>query len=454
MRLSETGPLVALGGGVGTLKTGNQLAVSEKTTHFRVRAGLRPNRKGKPEATIEQAARPVATALVGLDFPGLRPSFKVAQGDRVAEGEPLFVDRSKTDIVFVSPVCGRVTHIAYGPKRSLSSIVVEQEPAGHPGQAEVRVPEGSDPETIREVLLARGMWPAFRTRPYGFVPAPDVTPEAIFVNAVTAGTHRPDPLIVLKEHMDAFRHGLAILTQLTSGPVHLVQNDRPALYTGPKERVQVTRFSGRHAAALSGTHIHRLHPVGIDRQVWTIGFQDVAAIGSLFLTGRYEGRRVVALAGPRAVRPRLLRVPMGTNLRTLLDGETTMPKRPRQMRNQVRILSGDEVCGRPAAYLGRYHDQITIDEGARRKGPGSLARLEAARALIPVAALESTLPFDVLPVPLMRALAVGDTETAHRLGCLELIEEDVALLTRRCTSGADYGALLRGVLDEIAKDAA
>ena len=67
---------------------------------------------------------------------------------------------------------------------------------------------------------------------------------------------------------------------------------------------------------------------------------------------------------------------------------------------------------------------------------------------------DRALPFDIMAVPLMRALAVGDAEAAHRLGCLELIEEDVALLTRRCTSGADYGALLRDVLDDIARDAA
>ena len=54
----------------------------------------------------------------------------------------------------------------------------------------------------------------------------------------------------------------------------------------------------------------------------------------------------------------------------------------------------------------------------------------------------------------MRALSVGDVDAAERLGCRELIEEDVAALSRLCTSGADYGRLLREVLDQLAVDAA
>ncbi len=51
----------------------------------------------------------------------------------------------------------------------------------------------------------------------------------------------------------------------------------------------------------------------------------------------------------------------------------------------------------------------------------------------------------------MRALSVGDWETAYRLGAADLLEEDVALLSTYCSSGADYGALLRRALDDIAR---
>ncbi|MBK8439867.1 MAG: hypothetical protein IPL38_10360 [Rhodobacter sp.] len=54
----------------------------------------------------------------------------------------------------------------------------------------------------------------------------------------------------------------------------------------------------------------------------------------------------------------------------------------------------------------------------------------------------------------MRALAVGDVETAERLGCLELLEDDLALLSHLCPSGSDYGMLLRRTLDILAQEQA
>jgi Na+-transporting NADH:ubiquinone oxidoreductase subunit A len=49
----------------------------------------------------------------------------------------------------------------------------------------------------------------------------------------------------------------------------------------------------------------------------------------------------------------------------------------------------------------------------------------------------------------LRALSVGDLETARRLGCLELLEEDVSLLSYVCPSKVNYAPLLRSVLDSI-----
>lgn len=74
------------------------------------------------------------------------------------------------------------------------------------------------------------------------------------------------------------------------------------------------------------------------------------------------------------------------------------------------------------------------------------------RAITPVGLLERALAIDVHPAPLMRALSVGDVDAAERLGCLELVEEDLVTLSRLCTSGAGYGRLLRGVLGQIAAD--
>ncbi len=69
--------------------------------------------------------------------------------------------------------------------------------------------------------------------------------------------------------------------------------------------------------------------------------------------------------------------------------------------------------------------------------------------MMPTGAFERVMPLDILPVPLLRAILVNDTDAAQDLGCLELAEEDLALSSFVCPGKQDYGAALRINLDEI-----
>ena len=82
-------------------------------------------------------------------------------------------------------------------------------------------------------------------------------------------------------------------------------------------------FAGPHPAGLVGTHIHFLEPVGKNRTVWHIGYQDVIAVGKLFETGKLFTDRVVALGGPQVTKPRLLRTRLGIDLQALTAGQLT-----------------------------------------------------------------------------------------------------------------------------------
>ena len=71
------------------------------------------------------------------------------------------------------------------------------------------------------------------------------------------------------------------------------------------------------------------------------------------------------------------------------------------------------------------------------------------RAMIPVGNYERVMPLDILPTQLLRAILVGDTETAQRLGVLELEEEDLALCSYVCAGKYEYGPVLRDNLTRI-----
>ncbi|WP_339756564.1 hypothetical protein [uncultured Hoeflea sp.] len=417
--------------------------------------GLRIDHTRLPDQTVHDGAAVKAIALLGADLPGLRPKLLCEQGDRVKRGQAVFHDRAHPEVVFVSPVSGVVNSITLGPRRSLSALVIQSDPE-QPQPDPVGISLTAE-EGLRATLLAKGFWSAFRTRPYGRIPAPDAVPDAIFVTVTPDNPNAPDPRVVLGDQHQAFAAGLKAMAVLTRGTVHVCQTPGVDIAAGCGDRIRGSFFPEGRSSGLSGTHIHRLHPVDRSGTVWSIGYQDLAAIGKLIETGIHDFSRIVALAGSRARQPRLLRTVEGANLQDLIRDETL----PGDQGAALCVVSGSVTNGRQASWLGRYHQQITLLDAAPPRSTVSkggllgLFRQASSRpaAMIPTAALEQALGFDIPVVPFLRALSVGDAETAARMGCLEMVEEDVAAASLACTSGADYGRMLRHVLDELAEDA-
>lgn len=405
--------------------------------HFKIRKGpARPSRATPVDTAI--LARPAGTiAFLGADYPGLRPDFCVDQGEEVTAGQVVFRDRRRPSIAFVSPIAGRIAARDYGPRRTLAKMVIER----RDNQTRSARPTGN----LRADLQENGHWPAFRTRPFGNIPDTDARPTAICVNATGVMAQ-----IVLADRTPDLSVGVEALTQLTDGPVYICQSGTAPLYQGNAGRIETAVFTGRAGADLSGTHIHHLCPVSPSRQVWSINLQDVLAIGVFQRGEGHDGTRLITLTGVRCAHPRLVKSALGANLAELAGDDLQAGS------GGVHLFSGTEAVGCEAKYLGRYHDQVTLAAAPGAGTPAWLARITAGRnrALIPMARLERAVAPIRLPVPLMRALSVGDVQAAARLGCLELLEEDIAPLSRLCTSGADYPRLLREVLDTLQDDLA
>ena len=447
--------------------------------HVRVRKGLDIPIAGAPEQRIH-GAEPVGwVALVVRDFRGLRPQLLVEVGGRVVLGQPVLIDKHNPDVAFTSPGCGEVVAIHRGERRALQSIVVRLEGDDEEtfGAHQPETLSTLDRESVRETLLRSGEWTAFRTRPFGKTPQADASPHSIFVTAIDTNPLAADPRVVLAERAEDFRNGLSVISRLTDGVVHVCHGPGASLELPHIDRIQHAVFEGPHPAGLVGTHIHFLDPVSENKSVWYLHYQDVMAIGALFTSGRIDTERVISFAGPLAKRPRLLRTRRGASTQDLLGDEIEPVP--------CRVVSGSILGGRRAAgkarYLGPYDLQLTaLHEDTSRHfldwlAPGfekySAIRAFAAalrprshrfdlttsqqgspRAMVPIGNFEKVMPLDILPVPLLKALIVQDTESAKALGCLELEEEDLALCSFVCCSKYEYGSFLRENLDLIEKN--
>jgi Na+-transporting NADH:ubiquinone oxidoreductase subunit A len=219
-----------------------------------------------------------------------------------------------------------------------------------------------------------------------------------------------------------------------------------------------------------------LSPVGADRAVWHIDCQDVIALGHLFADGRIRTERTVALGGSGFSSPRMVTTRLGASIADLAAGEAAADGND----PALRLISGSVLSGRIAhgaeAYLGRYHLQVTAVSNvvkrrifaslrptgkaftasgvfrSNKKRTLSTSRNGRPAALLPVDAFENILPMDILPIPLLRALLISDTDQAQALGCLELDDEDLALCSFVCPGKIDYGAVLRVNLEQIERE--
>ena len=445
---------------------------------IKIKRGLDIPLAGAPSAELDTAVTTRAAGLLGADYHGMKPTMAVQVGDVVKRGDLLFTDKKCEGVRYTSPAGGRVAAINRGAKRAFQSVVIEidGDEAASFGQYSAEAARELSAEAIKNQLIQSGQWIALRARPFGRVADPATSPAGLFITAIDTHPHSPDPQQAIAREAAAFELGQTLLANLVDCPVYLCAAPGAAIPQGTHERVSRHDFSGPHPAGLAGTHVHFLLGASAERIAWTIGYQDVIAVGRLFLDGALYVERVVALAGPSVSRPRLVVSRVGADLQALVAGEGEG--------DDARLLSGSVLGGRAVqsdtAYLGRYHQQVALlPEGRERSFMGWLSpgvnkhsvmgiylsswfgskplamstnTNGSERAMVPVGAYEKVMPLDILPTQLLRALLVGDTETAQALGCLELDEEDLALCTYVCPGKYEYGGILRDNLTRIEKE--
>ncbi len=436
---------------------------------------------GVPENRVVDGPSVTQVGLVADDYVGMKPTMHVTEGDRVKLGDLIFEDKKTKGVNYTSPAAGKVLSVNRGAKRKFESIVIEVD--GEDSKTfdsyENTNLHSLDRDKTKANLLVSGLWSTLRTRPYSRVPSPESSPKSIFVTAIDTNPLAPDPALVLNEpdYERYFSQGLQVLTTLSDGDVYLCKAPGADIPGDQLGGVKVAEFGGPHPAGLPGTHIHFLDPVNEKKTVWYIGYQDVVAIGKLFVTGELMNDRVISIAGPGVMRPEIVRSQAGAWLNDLTNEKLAI--------DDVRIISGSVLSGRksvaPVDYLGRYHNQVSVIEhcekrdflgwampgkdrfsvskaflsgfmGSEGRRPFTTSTQGSKRAIVPIGMFESVMPLDIVATPLLKSLIVQDTETAQMLGCLELDEEDLALCTFVCPGKNEYGPLLRQCLTHIEKE--
>ena len=445
---------------------------------IRIKKGLNIPINGSPTEEIVDSTRSRSVAILGNDYVGMKPTMLVEEGERVKLGQALFEDKKNPGVIFTSPAGGKVESINRGDRRVLQSVVIEVEQEEEIEEFNRYSEDELDKTTsaeIRSQLIKSGSWTAFRTRPYSKIPGVEEIPNNIFISLLDTQPLSPNPEIITNLNTDNFNFGLKVLKRLVDCPIHISTGPNSNLDLPEDDQVINHIFSGPHPAGLVGTQMHYISPASLSNINWTIGYQDVIAIGAQFRTGKVFVERVVSLAGPQVNEPKYLKTRLGACTDEVTAGQLTQ--------RENRVISGSVISGReaigPYAYLGRYHNQISVVAEPNSKdrefmnwltpGPRKFSKIPlflsslfpkklykfkalmngSDRPIVPIGVYEEVFPLNFLPAMLLRNIVLMDTEKIQALGGLELDEEDLSLCSFVCPGKYDFGSLLRAGLTKI-----
>ncbi len=443
---------------------------------IKIKRGLDIRLKGKAEKVFIDVKTPELFAVRPTNFVGLVPKLTVKPGDKVKAGTALFFDKYRPEVKFVSPVSGEVQVVNRGERRRILEVVVKSDNQNESENFGALDASKASKEEIVEKLLASGLWPFIKQRPYDVVANPADTPKAIFVSAFDSSPLAPDYDFIVSGQEKELQAGFDALAKLTSGTVNVgVSSQSTSSPFASLTGVKVSTFSGPHPAGNVGVQIHHVNPISKGDLVWTLQPQDVIAIGKLMLEGIYDSSRIIAICGSEVAKTGYVKTKLGAEIASYLKGNVAEGK--------LRYISGNVLTGENIGadgYLGAYHSQITvIPEGDEHvfmgwASPG-LSRFSVSksffswlcpkkeyalnaningghRAIIMSGQYDKVMPMDILPEHLIKAIITEDFDKMEQLGIYEVAEEDLALCEFVCTSKLEIQSILRKGIEMMIKE--
>ena len=287
----------------------------------------------------------------------------------------------------------------------------------------------------------------------------DTAPLAADVDYILAGKEKE------------FQVGLDALSMISDSKIqlNLGPNSNAVALTGAKG-VEINYISGPHPAGNVGIQIHHIDPINKGDIVWTLNAADVLTIGTLFLEGKYNPEKLIALVGSEINQPQYYQTKAGAEVAGIIEAQLKQ--------DNVRIISGNVLTGtkvEKSGYLSYYHHTITvIPEGNSHSffgwlipSPKIFSFYRTAfswltpnkvyspntnmnggdRAFVFTGQLEKVLPMDIFPIQILKSIMVEDIDQMEQLGIYELDEEDFALCEYISTSKIEMQELIRKGLD-------
>ncbi|SFG10661.1 Na(+)-translocating NADH-quinone reductase subunit A [Prevotella sp. KH2C16] len=443
---------------------------------IKLRKGLDIKLKGKAVNAKINLEKSEEYALVPDDFIGISPKITVKEGDHIKVGEALFVNKFYPCVKFASPVSGTITAIVRGERRKIVCVKVKADAQQEYVNFEKKNPSLLDAQEVKDSLLKAGLFGYINQIPYAISTNPETKPKAIFVSALRDMPLAGDFEIELEGNEAEFQAGLTALSRVSKTYLGIGAKAKAKALTAATD-VQITIFDGPCPAGNVGIQVNHLNPVNKGEVVWVVDPTAVIFFGRLFLEGKVDLTRTIAIAGSGVTSPQYVNTLVGTPLKSILEGNLVRT-------DHIRIINGNPLTGRKANtedYLGAHTSEVcVIPEGDNadeilgwilpRTKQFSISRsyfswlqkgkeydLDARikggeRHMIMSGEYDKVLPMDIYAEYLIKAIIAGDIDKQEELGIYEISPEDFAVAEFVDSSKLPLQEIVRKGLDTLRKE--
>ena len=438
---------------------------------IRIKKGLDIKLVGVAEKTTTNSSLSSVYAIKPEDFHGITPKLIAKEGTEVKVGETLFYSKSDERILFPSPVSGKVTEVIRGARRKILAIKITADAKQTHADFGKKDASSLTAEEVKNHLFSSGCWPFIKQRPYDVIANPNQAPKAIFVSAYASAPLAADLDYTLAGKEAELQVAVSAIAKLTEGKVHIsVGKDGKSPLANLKD-AEIHTVSGPHPSGNVGTQIATIDPLNKGEVVWVVTPQDLVIIGELFLTGKLNLERTIALTGSQFSKPQYITAIAGARIADVVKGNLN--------NDNTRIISGNVLSGNQVkedGFLGYYDNQITaIPEGDDYEFFGwnkpVFNKISTSRALtfswlnpkkqydlntntngehrafVVTGSYEDVFPLDIYPMQLLKAFMYKDLDEMEALGGYEVAPEDFALTEFICVSKQPHQKIIREGLD-------
>ena len=445
------------------------------TDVIKLRKGLDIHLQGKAEGKVIQLKSNGQYGIVPEDFVGVVPKVVVREGDHVKAGDALFVNKQYPEVKFASPVSGTVREVVRGERRKVLCIRVEADKEQVSVDFGIKDPSKMDGKAVVEALLEAGLFGYIDQLPYAVSTNPTVMPKAIFISTLRDKPLSCDFEVEVKGEEEEFQLGLTALSRIATTHVGCGKN---ASFIDKYKDIETHVFDGPCPAGNVGVQVNHIDPVNKGEVVWTVDPAAVIFFGRLFLTGKVDLRKRVAVAGSEIKTPGYAEVLVGTPLSAFVADQLKTTE-------HVRVINGNPLTGTQASlasYVGGHTSEITaIPEGddkdemlgwilprtdqfstsrsyfswlfGKKKEYALDARVKGGeRHMIMSGEYDSVLPMDIYGEYLIKAIITGDIDKQEQLGIYEVSPEDFAVAEFVDSSKLELQKIVRDGLNTLRKE--